>query len=214
MTCTHRAWSFLLMSMFVCVTEKHSHRCSSYQPPDIWLCKTPQPSDSRDHSPTHTQISHQTLIHHLSRSENTHYIPELQVHTAQSYQWNHIVGDDASKQRFDCVFLKCQTHKHYTSVTNSLNALKAVFKHTETDVVPGPETSPLSWWWGLWRTRSCLSALLCSEAVCPSCRSYRRDEGYTPSSRSPAHEHQRNIKITSHLKSWEGITWFDKVMYH
>lgn len=54
--------------------------------------------------------------------------------------------------------------------------------------LPAPGTSPRSWWWGRWRTRSCPSARRCSEAVCPSCRFYRRVEGCRLSSRSPEHD--------------------------
>lgn len=206
MTCTQRALRFLLMSTFVCVQMNNTHidvlHISHLTSDCVKLLRRLTHVITVLH--THTHISNQTPIHdHITyksyrfkglelTSETTLLVMTPPNSVLTVFFWNdkHI--------SITCLWLF-----HW-----------AVFKHTEMDVIPGPETSPRSWWWGLWRTPSCLSVLLCSEAVCPSCRSYRRDEGYTLSSRSPAHEHRSYIKITSHQQSLNDITSWDKVTYH
>lgn len=73
--------------------------------------------------------------------------------------------------------------------------------------LPAPATSPRSWWWGRWRTQSCPSARRCSEAVCPSCRFYRRVEGCRLSSRSPEHD-DRKRTTRARLDDLTGVCWF------
>lgn len=79
------------------------------------------------------------------------------------------------------------------SLTNCKIKLELLLIRLEWSAVclPAPGTSPRSWWWGRWRTRSCPSARRCSEAVCPSCRFYRRVEGCRLSSRSPEHDDKK-----------------------
>lgn len=60
--------------------------------------------------------------------------------------------------------------------------------------LPAPGTSPLSWWWGPWRTPSCPSAPRCSEAACPSCRFYRMAAGCMLSSRSPEQSQEEEME--------------------